>query len=90
MTNGVASWLFVKEARTTWVERPSPHSLTIAGPGNKRERREFGDESSLEAYFVALAEHLIAEGWILSQVNYDRRSSPRRHNAPIVSDRRND
>ena len=84
----VASWLFVKESQSTWVERPQRHSLRIAGPGAAREQREFSDEASLEDFLVTLAERLTAEGWILSQVNHDRRRVARRQSLRIGPDRR--
>ena len=84
----VGSWLFVKELRSTWVERPQRTSLRIAGPGAVRDRREFATEDELEEFLSSLAERLVAEGWILWHVDHDRRRASPRQGPRITPDRR--
>ena len=82
------SWLFVKDARSMWVERQERHLVRIAGPGAVRERHSFTDEASVEDFLTTLAEDLIGNGWILSQIDYDRRRLARRRHLRIAPDRR--
>lgn len=84
----VGSWLFVKELRSTWIERPQRTSLRIAGPGAARDRREFATEEELEDFLSSLAERLVAEGWILWHVDHDRRRTSPRRGPRITPDRR--
>ena len=71
----LASWLFVKEAETIWVERPYGMTLIIAGPGRTaRQQRDFRDEDELDRFQMDLAQSLAAEGWFLWGVNRDRRT----------------
>jgi hypothetical protein len=70
---GGGSWLFVKELRSTWIERPRRHVLRIAGPGAVLDRREFTTVDELEEFLSSLTDRLVAEGWILAQIDYDRR-----------------
>jgi hypothetical protein len=82
------SWLFVKELRSTWVERPQRRSLRVAGPGPARDRLEFATEHELEEFLTTLAERLVADGWILWHVDHDRRRAGRRRHPRISPDRR--
>ena len=85
------SWLFVKELKSTWIERrPRRNVLHIAGPGAVRDRREFTTVAELEEFLSSLADRLDADGWILSQVDYDRRRRTRRRRLRIAVDRRDD
>lgn len=71
----LASWLFLKDAQTIWVERPHGHTLIVAGPGKgKREERDFRDDADLDKFQMELAERLVTEGWFLWGVNRDRRA----------------
>jgi hypothetical protein len=70
----LASWLFLKETETIWVERPYGTMLIVAGPGKaKRQEREFRNEAELDQFQMELAERLATEGWFLWGVNRDRR-----------------
>lgn len=87
---GGGSWLFVKELKSTWIECPRRNVLRIAGPGAVRDRREFTTVDELEEFLSSLVERLIAEGWILSLIDYDRRRRVRRRRLRIGVDRRDD
>ena len=71
----VASWLFVRNNDSIWIERPSGHLMIVAGPGSSRVQHDFPDEAALEAYQVELAERLTAAGWFLWGVNRERRQT---------------
>jgi hypothetical protein len=85
----LASWLFIRNNETIWIERPYGRRLIVAGPGPTRDERLFFDEATLNEYQIALAERLAAEGWFLWGVNRDRRSGSDRRSAPrTTTDRR--
>ena len=75
-------WLFLKDSESIWVERPQKHRLLLAGPGPYREQRDFISDAALEAFQMALAERLAAEGWFLWGINRERRKMPERRVAP--------
>ena len=69
-----ASWLFLKDSESIWVERPYGTTLVVAGPGKAgKQQRDFADETALDQYQMELAERLATEGWFLWGVNRDRR-----------------
>ena len=68
-----ASWLFIKDSQSIWVERPHGNVLIVAGPGDAHEQRDFISESALDQFQAALAERLANEGWFLWGVNRERR-----------------
>ena len=74
-----ASWLFIKDSESIWVERPHGRLIIVAGPGQAHERRDFISEEALEQFQIALAERLASDGWFLWGVNRERR---------LVGDRR--
>ena len=84
----VGSWLFVDKSRSTWIERPQRNVLRIAGPGAARDLRQFATDDELEEFLTSLAERLVAEGWILWHVDYDRRRAVRRRRPRSSPDRR--
>lgn len=85
----LASWLFVKEGRSIWVERPSGYSMIVAGPGPAREEHEFPDEDALQAFQVDLGERLVDQGWFLWGYDRERRTSgDRRADGRNTPDRR--
>ena len=69
----LASWLFIKDEQSIWIERPYGRVLIIAGPGNAREQHDFPDDKALDAYQVSLAERLTEGGWFLWAFDRDRR-----------------
>jgi hypothetical protein len=85
----LASWLFIKQEQSIWVERPYGCSLIIAGPGSTREQHDFPDEGALDAYQISLAERLSEGGWFLWGLDRERRSGRERRAIPSRSpDRR--
>ena len=84
----LASWLFLKDQKSIWVERPFGTALIIAGPDDKREQREFVSEAALDAFQVTLAERLAGEGWFLWGMNRDRRAEAALASARPVERRR--
>ncbi len=73
-----SSWLFIRGTESIWIERPSSPSLIISGPGAQRERRDFIDDATLEAYQIELAENLAGQGWFLWAHDRDRRTGEER------------
>ena len=85
----LSSWLFIRGSESIWVERPYGSVLVVAGPGSLREQREFIDDATLNAFQVAFAERLAAEGWFLWDYNRERRTGvDRRHTLRTIADRR--
>jgi hypothetical protein len=78
----LASWLFIKEQQSIWIERPYGCSLIVAGPGTAREQHDFPDERSLDAFQINLAERLSETGWFLWGFDRDRRSGRDRRTTP--------
>lgn len=70
----LASWLFVKDGESIWIERPYGRSMIVAGPGVTREHHDFPDEDALQAFQVALADRLTEGGWFLWGFDRERRS----------------
>lgn len=83
-----ASWLFIKDNQSIWVERPHGRLLVVAGPGSAREQRDFISDEALEQFQIALAERLAGDGWFLWGVNRERRQGDRRQTARGTPDRR--
>ena len=85
----LSSWLFIRDSESIWVERPFGSTLIVAGPGARREQREFINEDALNAFQIELAERLAAGGWFLWDYNRDRRTQiDRRQNPRPTADRR--
>ena len=85
----LASWLFIRNDESIWMERPYGHSLIVTGPGVSHAQHDFSDEAALEAYQVEVAELLAAGGWFLWCINGDRRhGGDRRSGQRGTSDRR--
>jgi hypothetical protein len=68
-----ASWLFIKDNQSIWVERPHGRLLVVAGPGAAHEQRDFISDEALDQFQIALAERLAGNGWFLWGVNRERR-----------------
>ena len=59
------SWLFIKDNKSIWVERPHGRLLVVAGPGPEHEQRDFISDEALDQFQMALAERLAGDGWFL-------------------------
>ena len=70
----LASWLFVKDGQSIWVERPYGFSMIVAGPGSAREQHEFPDEEALQKFQIEIGERLTDGGWLLWGFDRDRRN----------------
>jgi hypothetical protein len=70
----LASWLFVKDGQSIWIERPYGYAMIVAGPGSAREEHDFPNEAAMEAFQVALVERLTEGGWFLWGFDRERRS----------------
>ena len=76
----LASWLFIKDGQSIWIERPYGLSMIVAGPGSAREQHEFPDEQALEAFQIAIGERLTESGWFLWGFDRERRVGRDRRN----------
>jgi hypothetical protein len=70
----LASWLFVKDGQSIWIERPHGYTMIVAGPGPAREEHDFPNEEAMEAFQVALVERLTEVGWFLWGFDRERRT----------------
>ena len=84
-----SSWLFIKDNKSIWVERPHGRLLVVAGPGPEHEQRDFISDEALDQFQMALAERLAGDGWFLWGVNRERRlAADRRRISRGTVDRR--
>ena len=84
-----SSWLFIRGSESIWIERPFQSSLIIAGPGPRREQRDFINDAALDAFQIELAERLASQGWFLWAHDRDRRTGAERRTSKRESpDRR--
>lgn len=74
----LASWLFVKDGESIWIERPYGCSIIVAGPGAAREHHDFDSEAELQGFQIATAERLAERGWFLWGFDKERRTGPER------------
>jgi hypothetical protein len=70
----LASWLFIKDGQSIWIERPFGLQMIVAGPGSAREQHDFPDEQALDKFQIALGERLSEAGWFLWGFDRERRS----------------
>lgn len=70
----LASWLFVKDGQSIWIERPYGLLMIVAGPGSAREQHQFEDETALQAFQVSIGERLTEAGWFLWGFDRERRT----------------
>ena len=74
----LASWLFIKDGQSIWVERPDRNTMIVTGPAAAREQRDFPDEEALQAFQIGLSEQLTNGGWFLWGFNRERRETAER------------
>ena len=85
----LASWLFIKDGQSIWIERPHGFSMIVAGPGPSREEHDFPDEAALEAFQVEIGTKLTNAGWFLWGLDRERRGGrERRGTSRATPDRR--
>ena len=77
----LASWLFIKDQESIWIERPYARTLIVAGPGARGGRHDFTTEADLEAFQISTAERLAEGGWLLWAFDEDRRRLKERRSA---------
>ena len=74
----LASWLFIKDGQSIWIERPYGLVVIVAGPGSAHEQHEFPDEKALEQFQIAIGERLTEGGWFLWGFDRERRTGRER------------
>ena len=84
----LASWLFIKDRESIWIERPYGNTIIVAGPGAAREEHEFPDEKALEEFQIAIGERLTERGWFLWGFDRERRSGRDRRKVDRTSPER--
>lgn len=85
----LASWLFIKNGESIWIERPYGRCIIVAGPGSAREQHDFPNDEALEAFQMEIGEKLTSAGWFLWGFDRDRRSGrDRRRTGRSAPDRR--
>ncbi len=85
----LASWLFIKDERSIWIERPNRSTMIVAGPAAAREEHDFPDEDALQAFQIDLSERLTEGGWLLWGFDRERRqTADRRRVGRPAGDRR--
>lgn len=67
------SWLFIKDGRSIWIERPDQLSIIVAGPGSASEHHHFPNDAAVEAFEVSIGERLTEAGWFLWGFDRERR-----------------
>ena len=77
----LASWLFIKDQESIWIERPFARTLIIAGPGPRSGQHDFTTEADLDAFQISTAERLAEGGWLLWAFDEDRRQLKERRSA---------
>ena len=85
----LASWLFIKDGQSIWIEQPDRSTMIVAGPATAREEHDFPDENALQAFQIDLGERLTSGGWFLWGFDRERRgTADRRSVARSEGDRR--
>jgi hypothetical protein len=77
-----ASWLFVRNDESIWIERPDGFSMDVAGPGAARAHLDFPNESAVRAFRAATEDRLTRGGWFQSEFDHDRRTRSERRRGP--------
>ena len=85
----LASWLFIKDGESIWIERRDRNTMIVFAPTAAREERNFLDEDAVQAFQIGLCEQLTNGGWFLWGLDRERReTAERRGVARPTGDRR--
>lgn len=60
----LASWLFIKDGESIWIEQRDRNTMIVFGPAAAREQHNFPDEDAVQAFQIGLCEQLTNDGGV--------------------------